>query len=285
MSNYIEEIVTGERIQHIADLYVGYDDDFKYNPLIKTQYYKQLALDNLVSPINNPKIIFCYTHRIDIFESKLHLFNNKFVLLTHNSDGEIKQNQITQNILDSEKIIAWFGQNICIIHSKLNLLPIGFANSMWEHGNLSLFHNIDFVNSLHIKKENVYFNFKINTSFNKRSYCYESLKSKIPFLQNVIPLENLLRLKKYKFCICPEGNGVDTHRLWECIYLKTVPIVINSDFTKVLQGYNLPLLILDKWEDFDYSNLNYSDYNFENENLKNIIVLNNIRNSIFKKCI
>jgi hypothetical protein len=71
-----------------------------------------------------------------------------------------------------------------------------------------------------------------------------------------------MRLSQYKFCICPEGNGVDTHRLWEALYLKTVPIIINSEFTNILQKHNVPLVILNSWDDLDETKLNYDNFNF-----------------------
>ena len=49
-----------------------------------------------------------------------------------------------------------------------------------------------------------------------------------------------LKLSYYKFAICPEGNGVDCHRIWECIYLGVVPIIIDSiqmSFFKYLHIY------------------------------------------------
>ena len=86
------------------------------------------------------------------------------------------------------------------------------------------------------------------------------MSNKLEWLNTIDPINNLLRLKDYKFCICPEGNGVDTHRLWEVLYLKVVPIVINSDFTKILNKYNVPLFVLNNWNDFDETKLNYQNY-------------------------
>ena len=71
-------------------------------------------------------------------------------------------------------------------------------------------------------------------------------------------------LSQYKFCICPEGNGADTHRLWEALYLKTVPIVIKSEFTYILQKNNVPLVILNDWDELYEVNLDYNNYNFNN---------------------
>ena len=73
-------------------------------------------------------------------------------------------------------------------------------------------------------------------------------------------------MSEYKFCICPIGNGLDTHRLWEALYLKCVPIVINDDFINVIKNNtNLPLFILNSWDDLDVNNLpDYNSFNFEN---------------------
>lgn len=101
------------------------------------------------------------------------------------------------------------------------------------------------------------FFFNIGTNKIKREPCYQALCNKLEWLHEVSPYENLIRLSQYKFCICPEGNGVDTHRLWEALYLKCIPIVIKSQFTETLQRHNIPLIVLDKWEDFDERTLIY----------------------------
>jgi hypothetical protein len=51
------------------------------------------------------------------------------------------------------------------------------------------------------------------------------------------------------FVICPEGNGIDTHRLWEALYLKTIPIIKKNKISPFLQKANLPILILNDWSD------------------------------------
>jgi hypothetical protein len=64
--------------------------------------------------------------------------------------------------------------------------------------------------------------------------------------------EHVERLAKYKYCLCPEGNGVDTHRLWEALLLGSVPIVKNTAFTRVIQHYTrgeIPMIVMDSWWD------------------------------------
>jgi hypothetical protein len=264
-------IVTGERIQQRCDVYFGFKEDFDYNPIIKKQTNKHFNLNNLNIEINNPYYIFCYSHRIKELSHKIHLFKNKFVLITHNSDGEIRDEPENLKILNCQNLDKWYGQNICFENNKLHFLPIGIANSQWPHGNINMYNNeIILYNSLN-KSKFIYFNFNINTNRNKRSICFNSLKHKLSWLDNISPSENIIRLSQYKFCICPQGNGVDTHRLWEALYLKTVPIVINSEFTNILQNNKVPLVILNNWHDLDETKLNYNEHDFNNSEFLKII--------------
>jgi len=50
------------------------------------------------------------------------------------------------------------------------------------------------------------------------------------------------------FVLCPEGNGIDTHRFWETLYMKSIPVVkrnINNSFYEGL----LPIAYVDNWEE------------------------------------
>ena len=57
-------------------------------------------------------------------------------------------------------------------------------------------------------------------------------------------------IAQHKFTISPEGNGIDTHRHYESLYFKSVPIIERNE--KILFKYeNLPVLYTD-----DYSEIN-----------------------------
>jgi hypothetical protein len=267
MSN---QIITGEKLQQLCNVYFGFKEDFDFNPVIKNQRKKQFILNNLNIEFNNPYFVFCYSHRIKELSNKIHLFKNRFALITHNSDGEIRDEVETLKILNCPNLDKWYSQNICFEHDKLYFLPIGIANSQWLHGNINIFNSDIVLNNSCNKTKNIYFNFNIDTNRTKRSKCFESLKNKLVWLNNISPSENMVRLSEYKFCICPEGNGVDTHRLWEALYLKTVPIVIKSEFTNILQKNNVPLVILNNWDELCEDNLDYNNYDFNNDNFVKI---------------
>jgi len=56
----------------------------------------------------------------------------------------------------------------------------------------------------------------------------------------------LMQMAKHQFCLCPRGNGIDTHRFWEAQYLNTIPVLLRSDWTPAYS--NLPILLVDSWE-------------------------------------
>lgn len=52
-----------------------------------------------------------------------------------------------------------------------------------------------------------------------------------------------------KFIFCPQGQGLDTYRFWEILYLGRIPVVVHN---AVVDAFNeLPVLVLDRWEDFE----------------------------------
>jgi hypothetical protein len=251
------EFMNGERFQQLADMYLGTADDFLYNPLIFEQMEKHQILEDIDGPFDNPPILFLYAHLLKSFEQKIKFFANPFTLITHNSDYNLTNSDpVVQKILDSLNLVCWWGQNLCFIHPKMRFLPIGLANTMWDHGKIE-----NFIGVPTNKSKDIYFNFNIYTNREKREHCYNVLKTQLPFLQMLPVDQNINRLAQYKWCICPEGNGVDTHRLWEAMYLGCIPIVLKSPFIDTLMHYTegeLPIYVVDAWSDL--TNLNFPNF-------------------------
>lgn len=52
---------------------------------------------------------------------------------------------------------------------------------------------------------------------------------------------------EYSLVLCPRGNGLDTFRAWDTLYLGRIPVVASSPMDAVFDG--LPVLILDSWHE------------------------------------
>lgn len=246
---HLEDFISGEKFQELCDVYCGFDEDFKYNPRIESQTNKFIHLESLTSEWNNPQLLFCYSHRLHVFQEKVHLLKNPFVLVSHNEDTNITDTFIP--LLEHPLLIKWFAQNQMILHPKLHWLPIAIANTMWPHGNLDcLQYVLSFQESIP-KTNDFYFFFSVYTNEPIRSSCKEVLSQKgLWFGEKQNYMSYLHNLSTHKFCIAPPGNGVDCHRIWECLYFGVVPILLRSRFTEIISQY-FPCVLLNSWNDFD----------------------------------
>ena len=116
-----------------------------------------------------------------------------------------------------------------------------------------------------------------------RSYIYEGLQNTsfvkmehVGLNQNRDLCESIFynyyeTISKSKFMICPRGCGLDTYRLWDCLYLGCIPIIVKYEGYQDFE--DLPILFVEKWEDYlalteDYLNQKYSEmidkiYNYD----------------------
>lgn len=71
--------------------------------------------------------------------------------------------------------------------------------------------------------------------------------------------EFLSELRDHKFVVCPKGHGMDTHRIWETLYMRRVPVMIDHPyFRRLLKEF--PVVYIDAWEDIDELSLKQFDY-------------------------
>lgn len=223
-------------------------------PYISGDTFRKLA-DHIydetkrVNPSNVKKndIVFLNTSLIsDFFEKVNPKIKNKYILITHNSDLNISSRDT--KFID-EKIIHWFAQNLGIKkNSKISPLPIGLENLRYQNNGVIK----DFkINTDNEKNKFILCSFNESTNHDKRNKVLEIAK-RLEFV-DIFKYSNhknyIKNLNEYKFNLCPPGNGLDTHRIWESLLTKTIPILERSDFSMNLKDLNFPILILDKWED------------------------------------
>lgn len=244
--------VTGEKLQELMDYTIIFNNQLNIR-VVETQLRRTKCnghifnglLNDLCIPkkIIEAKSLFVYTYGLDMFLERIYpLLNNPFVLMTHNSDYEI--NSKYERYLNEGKIKRWYSQNVSFEHAKLISVPIGVANSQWEHGNLEL---LDKIRNENLPKTNlVYKNFDVKTSIGRRLGVLERTQH-IPLTRGRSQEEYLKDIATSKFNICPMGNGIDTHRMWESIYLGSIPIV--QDCVNNRQYSELPILITNGWKD------------------------------------
>jgi hypothetical protein len=210
----------------------------------------------ILSPDKN--IFFVKTDYIQEFQHKfLPNINYNFVLITHDADNPVQEQHIP--ILNNCFLKKWFGMNCHIIHDKLQPIPIGIANESWPHGNKQTL--LDTANNENQKTGLIYSNFDQNTNLNQRCNVNDALKdvSGIYIEKNKLNYQNYLEtLAAFKYVISPPGNSTDCHRIWESIYVNTIPIVLKS--VPMLYFKDCPILFINQWSDLhnlDLDNIYY----------------------------
>ena len=76
------------------------------------------------------------------------------------------------------------------------------------------------------------------------------LKSKLEWNTKKSKEDYFKELASHKYAICPEGNGIDTHRFWECLYMNVIPICKKN----ILYEYyskHFPIILLNDWDELD----------------------------------
>ena len=58
--------------------------------------------------------------------------------------------------------------------------------------------------------------------------------------------KNRQSILRSKFILCPPGNGPDTHRVWEAVYLGAVPVILRGTIAPSIVD-DLPILQVDDW--------------------------------------
>ena len=216
----------------------------------------------VVDSLDN-KLLFVKTEYLEHFFCYIKL-DFPYTLISHNSDISVDENILVDDKsifhwLENPLIKKWYTQNVCCNHPKIHSIPIGIGNPKWKHGNEEVLTSI-IDRELHKQKDNlVYCNFNISTNPIERSKCLKysgmTLEGGNGGFHNLDFEPYLEQLAKSYFVLSPNGNGVDCHKHWESLYVKTIPIVTksrNMEFYK-----DLPFLVIDDWE--DYKNLNLSE--------------------------
>jgi hypothetical protein len=258
--------ISGEKIQSKCLTLIVSQTDYNRSSKLNENVKEIKDID---STFNNPYKIFCYSdylNNIDFLISVLKKFQNDFILVFHNSDKNFEsEHLILFNNLNKLKKI--YTQNCSMIHSNVEPIPIGIANSMWNHGNLEILNEIVTLNI--VKSNKIYFNFDINTNFSKRQICKDICSNKNIQWNNKKDFKNYLsELKSHYYAICPDGNGLDTHRLWECFYLNVIPICLKNSFLEYFkEKFNFNIILLNNWDELNVEKLELKESS-NNEKIK-----------------
>ncbi len=244
--------ITGDKFKAMAHITFG-DAGLRYNTDI---------------PEQGNVIVFCETHRIADFMQDMAIRQiipptRKIIFVTHNSDGCITTgsqrtfdyNYSKENI--PHNIIAWYAQNLDVVNGGiLNPIPIGMENFGWHKG--TKYVEVEFIRAMNIPRQKIlYLNCELSTNPKERGECVQIL-SRLPnvtYRQNKISYDKYLReMAQHIFVACPDGNGLDTHRMWEALYIGCIPVAKRRVFTERLSEH-FPMVLVKDWREVTHQKL------------------------------
>lgn len=174
------------------------------------------------------------------------------ILISGNSDYIINEKYL--NFLP-KNVKTWYAVNAMINTDIIKTLPLGIENLNFcdreGHGigydrvntKIQLIENLN----RDIPNKFIYANFTIQNNIPHRSDIYKKCveSSHIDWENSNLSLENYFKkITEYEAIVCPDGNGPDTHRFYEVLYMGRIPIVFNRILYKNLH-YKFPCVLLD----------------------------------------
>jgi len=171
----------------------------------------------------------------------------KIILIVGNSDDSV-----TSDIHLPETVIHAFAQNLetCENLDK-SLIPIGLEDRRFGRLGLKFLYSLGghkkFVKVLvppmsptHLERSN----------FLKSLSDFGNRQLPIDVCVNFLDWISYFRLvRKYQFVLCLEGNGHDTHRVWETLYMDSFPVLLRSSFSESIEALGYPVLLVDNLGD------------------------------------
>ena len=242
----------------------------KNNNLIIVREYNYLKLNaiwyiNPIIELEDNDVIFSHTEVVDILFKLLKKFSEfkNLKLITHQSDRTVDQKLFNKK---PKNISSWYSPNINFKADELFSIPIGVNNFYNENFFNKKIQNNFFLNKRNEEKnEVVYVNFTLDTNPKHRKKALEFAKL-LPEQNKFIDLNKdsikyFENISKSKFTLAPWGNGIDTHRFWEAIYLGSIPITLKH--THYEKFSKLPAIFLNNYSELTIDNLEKQSQNFK----------------------
>ena len=273
------QIIESEKFSNISDTIFAeytsienFEKNYKYEEvtILEKKIDKNI---NYIFYINNKleiksnTIIFCQTDVVEHFFSLINNLNEleNIILVTHQSDKKITKKLFK---LKPNSISKWFSTNVCYSHHDLIPIPIGVNNSYYEMHPSSKDIVKAYAKLENEKTDKVYVNFNINTKQFHRFHTLRTVSKNDNFFIQKRKLkkdEYLRELSQFKYTLCPWGNGYDTHRVWESIYLGSVPIVKFHKLYKPIKS--IPSITIKSFKNLDFNNFKVNLNEIENEKI------------------
>lgn len=163
----------------------------------------------------------------------------KHIFIVHNSDQPFDQRKLEALLPHAIHI---YSINTTVKHPQLTTIPLGLIDTHIPY--LTSFKRPDVPRDIEF-----YLNFSVRNQVQKRLDCYITMKDdpRVLITGNRSIEEYYDDLSRSKYVLCPEGAGIDTHRVWEAIFCGATPVVLRNSLEHLYSQY--PVKIIDNWSE------------------------------------
>lgn len=176
---------------------------------------------------------------------------NKFVIFTSHEDTPI-----TDPIEIPDNVLGIYAVNGLSNHPKIHPSPIGLQRKRGTNDNrLDIMQERLLTGEAKEPSKLLYINCGVERNperlpllnFESNSWCTTRFNKDSQFYSYDRYNEFLDELQDHKFVVCPKGHGYDTHRIWETLYMRRVPVMLDDPyFRRLLEGF--PVLFVEAWD-------------------------------------
>ena len=197
-------------------------------------------------------VVFCKIDEVLRCFERLRLTRRRIILVT--GEGDLSCDAFRQSFLPSN-VAHWFATNVTCAHRRVTNLPLGLGSPS-SATTLTAQKLLAARASGSAKNGWLYVNFRPETNPDTRRIPYEhfqEISRSADWVTFDTPAERgdnvqfLHQLARHRFVLCPPGNGVDTHRMWEALIAGAIPVVKRSPVMDPFK--ELPILLVDDFRE------------------------------------
>lgn len=196
-------------------------------------------------PFRPGEIVYCKLDHVRGLFHALRRQRSRIVLVTSESDDLVTEDYARTR---PPQVAAWFSTNA--VAPDVHPLPLGLANSY-----CSVTLKATDLLSQGPREDGplLYVNFRTESNPTVREPLMDHFRTFrgerwLTIDDGALSLEDYReRLLSHRFVLCPPGNGVDTHRMWEALYGGVVPVVMRHPALEFFS--DLPILFVERFGD------------------------------------
>ena len=162
--------------------------------------------------------------------------------------------------LDIPDNVVWFMPNCNVDHPRIRHLPFGV-----NHPDPDDAFNVYTPREIPAKQDKVYLNFSehtfqrmiMNMTFEKYDWATVIRKNCANDPGEYSHQEYMKQLADHRYVLCPPGVGLDSYRVWETLFVGSIPVMEKDYWNSWMQDL-FPVILVDDF--YDIVDINYLDF-------------------------